>query len=446
MFTAIYRRLGPRGALIAWIVGVALVIALVVGLLGLAINLVQPPSQPSPSTAAITMIRFDNGNSVLASVSARDGSTIRSARLPMKPEFSATANGMYYAQGWMGSPGLTIGAWRLSDGARQWSVTPSNTGAARAMLVADGLLFYATGSAYPSPQETLVAVDATTGAPVWDVSLPGVDMMANIVPQAAANASMVFVGSFANLSGASPSVAAIRVADGSIAWTKTVSATIASRQVGAARLSGYGNGPGRRIAASADTIYAADDSGAVTALRAADGAIVWQSSAISSANIGAMLTYGGAGLYVCQYTNNNTQNPLLALDPATGRTLWRTTTQSCAGQLAEVGGVLYSASGTLSATRLSDGATLWSAGPASGDLSFLSLRVSEGVVVAAAAPSGGRAPVCSINVLPGGTSQCSSSGYIAAFNAATGATYWRKDVYSNPYLVGDDWFAATQPF
>ncbi|MDE3228535.1 MAG: PQQ-binding-like beta-propeller repeat protein, partial [Chloroflexota bacterium] len=315
MFTAIYRRLGPRGALIAWIVGVALVIALVVGLLGLAINLVQPPSQPSPSTAVVTMTYFDgsSGKTVLAPVSARDGSTIQSVRTYMQAGFSATANGMYYAQGWMGSPGPTIGAWRLSDGAQQWSVTPSDTGNARALLVADNLLFYATGSPYDSSQETLVAVDATTGARAWNVNLPGIDLMANIVPQAAANASMVFVGSFINLYGAAPSVVAIRVADGSIAWTQTLSTTTASRQVGALRLSGYGNGPGRRLVASADSVYAANNSGAVTALRAADGAVAWQSHAASPANIGAMLTYGGVGLYVCQFTNGNAQNPLLAL-------------------------------------------------------------------------------------------------------------------------------------
>lgn len=445
MFTAIYRRLGPRGALAAWIVGVALVIALVVGLLGLAINRLQPPSQPSPSSATITMTRFDNGNSVLASVSARDGSTIWSQRLANPSNFSTIANGMYYTMGWVGGPGPTLSAYRLSDGARQWNVTPVN-GNMRPLIVANGLVFYASGSPYPTPQETLSAIDATTGNAAWNVSLSGVDMMANVTAQVAANSDLLFLGSSNAPAGSPMMVTAVRVSDGSVAWSQTLSGQTASRQVGAARLSGFGNGPGRWLTASANTVFAADPSGAVTAFHAADGSVAWRSSAISSALIGASVTYGGVGLYVCQYTNFNARNPLLALDPATGRTLWQTTAQSCAGQLVEVDGVLYSASGNLSAIRASDGSVLWSDSPAAGDLSFLSLRVSEGVVVAAAAPSGGNAPVCSINVLPGGTSQCSSPGYVTALNAANGATYWRVDVYSGPYLVGDNWFGAERQY
>jgi outer membrane protein assembly factor BamB len=96
----------------------------------------------------------------------------------------------------------------------------------------------------------------------------------------------------------------------------------------------------------------------------------------------------------------------------------------------ESAGILYLPGPTLTAIRVSDGATLWTAPVQAPDLGFTSIVVDSGVVFVAAT---GIFP--HVYVFCGRPLFCHSQPYIAAYDAATGARYWSANAGGASLLV-----------
>jgi outer membrane protein assembly factor BamB len=434
------RRLGPRGALAAWVVVVGLLIALVIGSLWWVFARIQAPSQPSPSYATFAVTYYDNSHSrvIHGVMSAHDGSIIWDKPMFTNPGNTAVADGVYYTSGTINGATQSVVAFRMSDGAEQASYTPPGSPNVRPLVVTHGLLLFAAAGDYPAyTMGTIFALDVAKQTLVWSANVPGADLLyAGMYPQIAMNDTTLFVISLNSTLHQYATVTAVRLSDGVTRWSRTVNS--ASSGVSTTKEGS------RWLAAGPDGVYFADTRGAVTALRPSDGATLWSTQPLATSDISATVTYGGSSLYVCQSSDVNT-HPLVALDPATGATRWRASLPTCGGQLVETGGVLYAAANNLIALRASDGAVLWDVSPLAGDEGYRSLQVADGVVVTAASMIGGTPPTCSINVLQGRTSSCQSTGYVAAFNGANGTIYWRKDINANPFIISDERFISVSP-
>lgn len=444
MLTAVFRRLGRRGSIIVGLATLALMIALVVGLLGWAITNVQAPSQPSPSYATFAVTYYDNSRSrvIHGVMSAHDGSIIWDKPMFTNPGDTAVADGVYYAGGTINGATPGVVAFRMSDGAEQANYTPPGSPNLRPLVVTHGLLLYAAASDYPAyAMGTIYALDVAKQTLVWSANVPGADLLyGGLYPQIAMNDTTLFVISLNSTLHQYATVTAVRLSDGATLWSRTVNS--ASSGVSTTKEGS------RWLAAGPDGVYLADTRGAVTALRPSDGATLWSTQPLATSDISATVTYGGSSLYVCQGATPGggvNTHPLVALDPATGDIRWHASLPTCGGQLVETGGVLYAAANDLIALRASDGAVLWDVSPLAGDEGYRSLQVADGVVVTAASMIGGRAPTCSINVLQSQTSSCQSTGYVAAFNGANGAIYWRKDINANPFIISDERFISVSP-
>lgn len=432
LLMTVFRRLGWRGLAIAWVATLALAIALIVGLLSWAIPHAQSSANPSPSTAVLAVARNDPQAeaAVHEGVSARAGAVIWSKPIPASVDSVARADGVYYTAGINTDHVYAITAYRMSDGAQLWSVgPPSFTQAQSPLLVAHGLLFYYSGNS--ASNWAIYALDVTTHTLAWHATVPN-----GGYPWIAVNADMLFVST---LSG-SPlqpdlDITAFRLRDGALVWRQT-----ALRQSNV-EYRGPAQGDVRQLVAGPDAVYLADGTGAVVALRQSDGAVVWRSQRTTNKASAIQLTYSGSTLYECMTPNTGEQRALVALDPAKGGVHWRVASSTCWGNLIEMNGVVYLAEQDLVARRASDGSVLWRVSPVSGALGFLSLQVDSGVVIAAASVIDQSRTGCS----PGLDNPCRYTGYLAAFNAASGAPYWHVDVNDNPLLISDAWFIQSIP-
>jgi len=439
MSTAVFRRLGPRGVAIAGLVTLVLVIALIVGLLGWAIGNAQPPARPSPSNAIVAMTSNDGqaGAIIHAGVSARDGAVVWSASMPNGGYYVASADGIYYTTGVNPGNVPTFTAYRMSDGAQLWSMTsPVSTPYQQPILVTHGLLLFSATSSAASPPGAIYALDVTTHTLAWSASVPEGILVSKAEPEVAANADMLFVGTVSSAAQPVIGVTALRLSDGATAWSHPVS--------GLAQAPTW---PSHWLSAGPDTVYVADATGVVVALRQSDGALAWRSQGAANGQSGMQLTYSGATLYECGWriADDAGQRTLFALDPTTGGLRWRTATGSCGGQLVELGGTLYLAEQDLIAMRASNGAVLWRVSPQNSGESYLSLQVDAGVVIAAASVTGESHANCAPIFLPGLATQCSYTGYLATYNASTGALYWRKNINDSPYLISRESFIQSRP-
>ncbi|AEV89053.1 hypothetical protein ACWT_8044 [Actinoplanes sp. SE50] len=228
------------------------------------------------------------------------------------------------------------------------------------MALAGGLLILADDdcNSASAPHGRLTALDPATGRPRWDHTV-------GPIVSALVDKNVILV------SGSSPSdeqsVAAYRVSDGHLLWSRVDYASSGVSANGVVPLEkgdttiavGVSTGtvrwsrpsPARVQAASphADRFYATDGSGALLALDAATGRTVWTAAGRASTLVAA----DGTRVYLASGST------VTALSAATGRVVWSRKLSAAAGQPVVAAGVVYTGSRILNAaTGVPTGRTL----------------------------------------------------------------------------------------
>jgi outer membrane protein assembly factor BamB len=194
------------------------------------------------------------------------------------------------------------------------------------------------------------------------------------------------------------------------------------------------------VVAHGDTLIAYDTTSEVVSLRPGDGATRWgrRLFPLPYSVYDEQMTLTGDGLYLCGVDPVTHQRALVSLDPLTGATRWSRDAACAQSQPVEAGAYLYALNGTLlNVRRVSDGALVWQSAPSQKDLGYTSPLGDAGVLFAATDIANYRNfSVCG-QWFPPQVSLCHSTQYIAAFNGATGAEYWRTtDSYGSLLGLG----------
>jgi outer membrane protein assembly factor BamB len=415
---AIYRHVQRRGRIIL-LSGAGVTLLLIVSLVALNVSFrpSAPTARPSPSHAILTAIWSDSqGHPVFGGVNARDGSLRwrRSLAVSYRDE-TPTAGGMLYVD-----DGTTISAVRLSDGATLWQSESLENGIISPLMVrGDALIFVSY-----SPQDGFHAnaLDLTSHTLRWSSPLSHFQLD-DQYPAFAASADMLFFGSDDG------AVNALRLSDGAPVWSRQPTPGSATPLA-------------MRVTLGASLLYAYDSAGQTIALRPADGALVWSSPYGLQPYRAAHLTATATTLYACvtipATASSVSSDALAALDPATGSMRWEHASacgQAGINTLIESAGVVYQLGPTLTAMRVRDGAILWSASTRASDLSFTSAEVDSGALFVAASVIYPHEYTICANWWMGGPLFCHNPTYIAAYDATTGAPYWRMDVGDAPRLT-----------
>jgi outer membrane protein assembly factor BamB len=430
---AIYRHAGRRGRMIL-VSGVGVSLLLIVSLVALNVSFrpSSPSTRPSPSHVILTATWSDSqGHPVFGGVTARDGSLRwrRSLAVSYRDE-TPTAAGVLYVE-----DGTTISAVRLSDGATLWqSGSPNRVIISPLMIRGDELIFVS----YSQQDGSLAnALDLTSHTLRWssplsnflqgDQNRPLSSYQDVLYPYFAASADMLFFGSDDG------AVNALRLSDGALAWSRRPTTDSAAPLT-------------LQVTMGADLLFAYDSQGQIIALRPADGALVWSRPLGFQFSGPAHLTATDSTIYACASipgANGGSSDALVALDPATGALRWERASDCSEDGIntqIESAGIVYQLGLKLTAMRVSDGAILWSANTLDNtqqfsDLGFISAEVDSGVIFLTASVIFPHIYTLCGDWWKGGPIFCHDPSYIAAFNATTGARYWRTDVGDAPRLT-----------
>lgn len=408
IFIAIFRHVRRRGRAIM-LGGLALTLALVITSVAYAIIANAPvslPTRPSPSSALLAEAWPESsGYMDIIGVSARDGSIRWRVHTNSTFARSTQAAGVFYVTSGSALSGPVIAAYRVADGALLWQEAPPVAYIISPPLVAPGLVIFSAQSRANGDPLVLYALDVATGAVRWSAYTPGLLASLNQL-------ALVVSGALLVESLTSGAVSAVRLSDGQAVWSRQVTQ-------GAASLS---------LITSSQLLYAYDDVSGVIALRPTDGAIVWRSrETLIPTYSGRWLSFSGAHLYACASSGGASLPALIALDPTTGAHRW--SYQLACGAVAPVesaGAVYVTDARSLVALRASDGAVLWRDAIAQPDLSYTSLQVESGVVFAVASVFFPHIFLTCPDWWRTGIFSCHSQPYLAAFDGATGAEYWRR--------------------
>jgi outer membrane protein assembly factor BamB len=424
---AIYRHVQRRGRRII-LSGAGVTLLLIVSLVALNVSIQPstPPMRPSPSGAILLAHVYDSqGRASLAGISARDGSMRwRRAQAVYAHWQAPIADGVAYLGTGPDNIGpATITAVRLTDGAQLWQRSlPATTIASPLALRGGALIFisYAQGSVSSMRANALDLVSHTLR---WSRPFSHYEVD-YLYPAFAASADLLYAAF------ASGGVTALRISDGSQAWSAQPLAT-----------PGGETAPLVHVILGGSALYTFDGLGRIAALRPADGALLWRGPAGLQADAPDYLTVTASGVYDCataSTANGASTSELVALDPATGAVRWERA-NGCGANgirtLIESAGVLYQLGATLTALRASDGMKLWSASTQTTDLGFTSAQVDSGVIFVAATVIFPRDYTICANWWSGGPLFCHSPNFIAAYDAANGAHYWSTTLDEAP--LGD---------
>lgn len=428
---AIYRHARRRGRMII-LSGAGVTLLLIVSLVALNVSIrpTTPSQRPSPSDAILLARVYDgHGNVAFAGVSARDGS-IR-WRSGLAASFAAQApisDGVAYltsSPGATSAAGATIVALRLNDGAQLWRRFLPGESIHSALIVRGDTLLYISYSQAGGLRVN--ALDLASHTLRWSSPLSH-SAQDNTYPAFmyrafVASADLLFFGSDDG------EVNALRLRDGGLAWSRAPLAPPAVPQ----------------LALGANQLYAYADDGQIAALRPEDGAQLWLRPPGLTPYPPDYLMATDTSVYVCVHltaANGDLSWALAALDPASGDIRWeRTGTCVVDGGLRalvnsiESAGVLYLPGRALTAIRVSDGATLWKTPLLAYDLGFTSMVMDSGVIFVAATVVYPHDYTFCGDWWTGGPLFCHSPTYLAAYDAATGARYWRADPGDAPLLV-----------
>lgn len=415
---AIYRHTQRRGRRIILVSGVGVALLLIVSLVALNVSF-RPSASPAPPSHIILTATWSDsqGHPVFGGVNARDGSLRwrRSLAVSYRDE-TPTVGGVLYVE-----DGTTIRAVRLSDGATLWQSESLENGIISPLMArGDALLYISVAQdGYHAN-----ALDLTSHTLRWSRPLSHFQQD-DKYPAFVASANMLFFGSDDG------EVNALRLSDGAPVWSSPQTpGSVAPLAM--------------QVTLGSNLLFAYTSDGQIAALRPADGALVWSKPVGLQPYGPAHLMATDTTLYTCitiPATNGSMSDALAALDPATGVVRWEHAS-ACGmngiNTLIESAGIVYQLGPTLTAMRVSDGATLWSASTAStqtSDLGFTSAEVDSGVIFVATSVIFPHIFNTCANWWSGGPLFCHSQTYLAAYDATTGARYWRTDVGGAPRLT-----------
>lgn len=204
-----------------------------------------------------------------------------------------------------------------TSGRRIWT---SKVGPAEQVVHAAGRFFVATTAG------EVVAIDAGTGARVWEREVYNIDR----APLIAAEGGTLYA--VRPLGGAPDPIRALAAADGSVIW--------------------QAEGPGGIPGLDSQHVYLVDQCENVLALRRGSGAAVWRRGGSCAEGLAGVATLSAGRLLLADVG---------ALDPATGRVLWSADSDPNEGAdvLANGDVVVRAELGAWTGNRLATGARLW---------------------------------------------------------------------------------------
>lgn len=282
-------------------------------------------------------------------------------------------------------------------------------------LVDDGRVLVADGSG------SAAALDSETGVPEWHTDLG-----------AGVRGTPVIVGDLFIVGTDHGDLVALRVADGTRAWTTELGAVAISAS----------------LVEAGGRVYAASEDGSMTAVDARSGAVLWTAAVGGPVLHGAALA--GGVLYVGDRTGR-----LSAIEAASGRERWHVelgpgaiATPSVANDSIYVSRGLLTGHGDLVVLDPADGHTRWTFDAPSGQLVYAGaitdsmlyavsddgnaygVDLSTHAVRWTAAANG---PLGTLGVLVDGVFYAASNARsVFAFDAATGHQLWKIDVTGSP--------------
>lgn len=431
----VFRRLSPRGRVILGVsLSASLALLLIVTLLASQLDSIRTTlaRQASPSHATLVALSGDlSGHETLSGLSGHDGSLLWRRALGLYGVSGVVADGQVYVVGDTQPYSVqpqdahpAIAALRLSDGALLWQEPlPGLQAPAPRLLVAGGQLIAMVYTNSIPLTLALVAINRVTHSVTWQVTLASPPTTYSVGALATGD-GLLFLGSQDGMA------RALRLSDGSPAWSVRISPPTTA----ATPVISLG------VVARGDTLIAYDTTSEVVSLRPSDGATRWGRRVIPPpySVYDQQMTLTGDGLYLCGADTVTHQRALVSLDPLTGATRWGRDAACAQSQPVEVGAYLYTSNSTLlNVRRVSDGALVWQSAPSQKDLGYSSPLGDAGVLFAATTIANYHAIGVCGQWFPPQVSLCHSTQYIAAFNGATGAEYWRtNDSYGSLLGIG----------
>lgn len=429
--TGVFRRLGRRGRVV---LSACLALALIVACGATQLSAIRTAlsQQASPSHATLVALSVDSAERDTATgLSGHDGSTLWRRPLGLYlVSGTVPDNSVVYLVGFAqpDQTQATLMALRLSDGAQLWRVAlPGAQQTPPRLLVADGLVVVLarTGSSAGSglPIYEVIAIDRFSHTLAWRVAFHNPPIYSGYAGLASGS-GLLFLGSQDGF------VRALRLSDGGVAWSARITPASTFQQTP----------PSLGVVTRGATLIAYDTTGEVVRLRQSDGATLWgrQLPSAPYAYFQQQVTLTTDTLYACAYDPATHLRALTALDPQTGATRWSHDSSCVYSTPVESGGYVYTLNFTLLNTlRADDGALVWRGQPEEVDLGYTTLQSDGGVVFAATTIANIRSISVCGQWFPPGISLCHNTQYVAAFDGATGARYWRTaDSYIGLLGVG----------
>lgn len=409
----VFRRLGRRGRIILSAC-LALLLMLACGATQLGAIRTALSQQASPSHATLVALSADSAElDAVSGLSAHDGSTLWRRPLGLYLVSGTVADNVVYLVGFAqpDQTQATLLALRLSDGAPLWRVALAGQQTPSQLLVAGGVVIALVRTSAAPPAYELRAIDRFSHTLAWRVAIPNPPAYSGF-DALATGAGLLFLGSQDGV------VRALRLSDGGAAWSARITPTNSAQQTSLSL----------GVAARGAMLIAYDTTGEVVSLRQSDGATLWgrQLPSAPGAYFQQRVTLTSDNLYACGVDPASHLRALLALDPQTGATRWSYDSSCVYSTPVESGAYLYTLDSTLLDTlRVSDGALVWRGQPEDADLGYTTLQSDESVVFAATTISNYRSISVCGQWFPPGISLCHNTQYVAAFDGATGARYWR---------------------
>jgi hypothetical protein len=409
----VFRRLGRRGRVILSAC-LALLLILACGATQLGAIRTALSQQASPSHATLVALSADSANlDTVTGLSGHDGSTLWRRPLGLYLVSGTVADNAVYLVGFAqpNQSQASLLALRLSDGASLWRMALPGQQTPSQLLVAGGVVIALVRTGTAPPAYELRAIDRFSHTLAWRVAIPNPPAYSGF-DALATGAGLLFLGSQDGV------VRALRLGDGGAAWSARITPTNTFQQTP----------PSLGVVARGATLIAYDTTGEVVSLRQSDGATLWgrQLPGSPGAYFEQQVTLTRSSLYACALDPASHLRALLALDPQTGAARWSHDSSCAFSTPVESGADLYMLDSTLlTALRVSDGALVWRGQPEDADLGYTTLQSDDGVVFAATTISNYRSISICGQWFPPGISLCHNTQYIAAFDGAAGARYWR---------------------